>query len=150
MHAKIKKSYAYANLTPIETEKLDELAETLGYASRTHLYTAIAHILLYGDAAEFVRQNNRKTELTRRMSVFFNILDELAFPIIAMRGIAPVYTFLLDDIRREFFARTDAVPADATMKNWLKIYANINRVRLDEYCDRLRRQTYLEEQEAYA
>ena len=146
MHAKIKKSYAYANLTPIETEKLDELAETLGYASRTHLYTAIAHILLYGDAAEFVRQNNRKTELTRRMSVFFNILDELAFPVIALRGIAPVYTFLLDDIRRELFNRTDAVPTDETLKHWLKIYANINRTRLDEYCDEIRRQHYIEEE----
>ena len=146
MHAKIKKSYAYANLTPAETEKLDELAETLGYASRTHLYTAIAHILLYGDAAEFVRQNNRKTELTRRMSVFFNILDELAFPVIALRGIAPVYTFLLDDIRRELFNRTDAVPTDETLKHWLKIYANINRTRLDEYCDEIRRQHYIEEE----
>ena len=146
MHAKIKKSYAYANLTPIETEKLDELAETLGYASRTHLYTAIAHILIYGDAAELNRQNNRKTELTRRMSVFFNILDELAFPVIALRGIAPVYTFLLDDIRRELFNRTDAVPTDETLKHWLKIYANINRTRLDEYCDEIRRQHYIEEE----
>ena len=146
MHAKIKKSYAYANLTPIETEKLDEIADTLGYQSRTDLYTAAAHILLYGDAAEFVRQNKRTTALTRRMKVFFNILDELAFPVIALRGIAPVYTFLLDDIRRELFNRTDAVPTDETLKHWLKIYANINRTRLDEYCDEIRRQHYIEEE----
>ena len=146
MHTKTKKAYAYANLTPAETEKLDEIADTLGYQSRTDLYTAAAHILLYGDAAEFVRQNNRKTELTRRMSVFFNILDELAFPVIALRGIAPVYTFLLDDIRRELFNRTDAVPTDETLKHWLKIYANINRTRLDEYCDEIRRQHYIEEE----
>ena len=146
MHAKIKKSYAYANLTPIETEKLDEIADTLGYQSRTDLYTAAAHILLYGDAAEFVRQNNRKTVLTRRMKVFFDIVDELAFPVIALRGIAPVYTFLLDDIRRELFNRTDAVPTDETLKHWLKIYANINRTRLDEYCDEIRRQHYIEEE----
>ena len=146
MHTKTKKAYAYANLTPIETEKLDEIAETLGYQSRTDLYTAAAHILLYGDAAEFVRQNNRKTVLTRRMKVFFDIVDELAFPVIALRGIAPVYTFLLDDIRRELFNRTDAVPTDETLKHWLKIYANINRTRLDEYCDEIRRQHYIEEE----
>ena len=146
MHTKTKKAYAYANLTPIETEKLDEIADTLGYQSRTDLYTAAAHILLYGDAAEFVRQNNRKAVLTRRMKVFFDIVDELAFPIIAMRGIAPVYTFLLDDIRRELFNRTDAVPTDETLKHWLKIYANINRTRLDEYCDEIRRQHYIEEE----
>ena len=146
MHTKTKKAYAYANLTPIETEKLDEIADTLGYQSRTDLYTAAAHILLYGDAAEFVRQNNRKTVLTRRMKVFFDIVDELAFPVIALRGIAPVYTFLQDDIRRELFNRTDAVPTDETLKHWLKIYANINRTRLDEYCDEIRRQHYIEEE----
>ena len=146
MIAKTKRAYAYANLTAHETAKLDEIAETLGYQSRTQLYTAAAHILIYGDAAELNRQNKRKTELQKRMNAFFDIVDELAFPVIALRGIAPVYTFLLDDIRREFFARTDAVPADTTMKNWLKIYANINRVRLDEYCDELRRQRYLEEE----
>ena len=146
MHTKTKKAYAYENLTPIETEKLDEIADTLGYQSRTDLYTAAAHILLYGDAAEFVRQNNRKTVLTRRMKVFFDIVDELAFPVIALRGIAPVYTFLLDDIRRELFNRTDAVPTDETLKHWLKIYANINRTRLDEYCDEIRRQHYIEEE----
>ena len=146
----VKKAYAYANLTPAETEKLDEIAETLGYQSRTELYTAAAHLLLYGDAAELIRQNKRKTAVNRRMQTFFAVLDDIAFPVIAMRGIAPVYTFLLDDIRRELFNRTDAVPADETLKHWLKIYANINRVRLDEYCDSVRRRQYLEEMEASA
>ena len=144
----IKKAYAYANLTTAETSKLDEIAETLGYQSRTELYTAAAHILLYGDAAELIRQNKRNTALNRRMQAFFAVIDEIAFPIVAVRGIAPVYTFLLDDIRRELFNRTDAVPTDETLKHWLKIYANINRTRLDEYCDEIRRQRYIEE-EAY-
>lgn len=142
----IKKAYAYANLTTAETAKLDEIAETLGYQSRTELYTAAAHILLYGDAAELIRQNKRNTALNRRMQAFFAVIDEIAFPIVAVRGIAPVYTFLLDDIRRELFARTDFVPADETLKHWLKIYANINRSRLDEYCDEIRRQHYIEEE----
>lgn len=146
MHTKTKKAYAYANLTSAETEKLDEIAETLGYQSRTELYTAAAHILLYGDSAELIRQNKRTTAVTRRMQAFFAVLDEIAFPIIALRGIAPVYAFLLDDIRRELFNRTDSVPADETLKHWLKIYANINRVKLDEYCDEIRRQHYLEEE----
>lgn len=146
----VKKAYAYANLTTAETAKLDEIAETLGYQSRTELYTAAAHILLYGDAAELIRQNKRNTTLNRRMQAFFAVIDEIAFPIVAVRGIAPVYTFLLDDIRRELFARTDFVPADETLKHWLKIYANINRTRLDEYCDSIRRRQYLEEQEVSA
>ena len=150
MVSKTKRAYAYANLTAREAEKLDEIAEILGYTSRTHLYTAIAHILLYGDAAELILQNKRKTETAERMQTFFAILDEIAFPIIAMRGIAPVYTFLLDDIRRELFSRTNSVPADETLKHWLKIYVNINRTRIDEYCDEVRRRQYLEEQEVSA
>lgn len=64
MIAKTKRAYAYANLTDNEAEKLDEIAETLGYQSRTQLYTASAHILIYGDGAELIRQNKRKTEIT--------------------------------------------------------------------------------------
>ena len=146
MIAKTKRAYAYANLTAHETAKLDEIAETLGYQSRTQLYTAAAHILIYGDAAELNRQNKRKTELQKRMNAFFGILDEMAFSVIAMRGIAPVYTFLLDDIRRELFNRTDAVPSDETLKHWLKIYANIRRPQLLEYEAEIRRQRYIEEE----
>ena len=146
MIAKTKRAYAYANLTAHETEKLDEIAETLGYQSRTQLYTAAAHILIYGDAAELNRQNKRKTELQKRMNAFFGILDEMAFSVIAMRGIAPVYTFLLDDIRRELYNRSRFVPSDETMKNWLKIYANIRRPQLLEYEAEIRRQHYIEEE----
>ena len=83
------------------------------------------------------------------MQTFFAVIDDIAFPVIAMRGIAPVYTFLLDDIRRELYNRSRFVPSDETMKNWLKIYANIRRPQLLEYEAEIRRQRYLEE-EAYA
>ena len=145
-----ERKYARVNVTEKELEQIDIIADSLGYPNRTELYTACIHILLYGEGNTLLLNHNRTEECTGQMQTFFAILDDIAFPIIAMRGIAPVYTFMLDDIRRELFLRTNTVPSDDRMKNWLKIYANIRRPKLLKYEADVRRQTYLEEQEAYA
>ena len=143
-----ERKYARVNVTEKELEQIDKIAENLGYPNRTELYTACIHILLYGEGNTLLLNHQRTKECSSEMQTFFAVIDDIAFPVIAMRGIAPVYTFLLDDIRRELFNRTDTVPTDETLKHWLKIYTNINRTRLDEYCDEIRRQRYIEE-EAY-
>lgn len=144
------RKYARVNVTEKELALIDEIAESLGYTSRSELYTACIHILLYGEGNTLLLNHQRTKECTKEMQTFFAVLDDTAFPVIAMRGIAPVYTFLLDDIRRELYNRSRFVPADETMKNWLKIYANIRRPELLEYEADVRRRQYLEEQEAAA
>jgi len=143
-----ERKYARVNVTEKELEQIDKIAENLGYPNRTELYTACIHILLYGEGNTLHLNHQRTKECSSEMQTFFAVIDDIAFPVIAMRGIAPVYTFLLDDIRRELYNRSQFVPSDETMKNWLKIYANIRRPQLLNYETEIRRQRYIEE-EAY-
>ena len=145
-----ERKYARVNVTEKELEQIDKIAENLGYPNRTELYTACIHILLYGEGNTLLLNHQRTKECSSEMQTFFAVIDDIAFPVIAMRGIAPVYTFLLDDIRRELYNRSQFVPSDETMKNWLKIYANIRRPHLLEYEADIRRRQYLEEQEVSA
>lgn len=140
------RKYARLNVTEKELAQIDEIAECLGYTNRTELYTACIHILLYGQGNTLLLNHQRTKECSSEMQTFFAVIDDIAFPVIAMRGIAPVYTFLLDDIRRELYNRSRFVPSDETMKNWLKIYANIRRPQLLEYEAEIRRQRYIEEE----
>jgi hypothetical protein len=140
------RKYARVNVTEKELAQIDEIAECLGYTNRTELYTACIHILLYGQGNTLLLNHQRTKECSSEMQTFFAVIDDIALPVIAMRGIAPVYTFLLDDIRRELYNRSRFVPSDETMKNWLKIYANIRRPQLLEYEAEIRRQRYIEEE----
>jgi hypothetical protein len=140
------RKYARVNVTEKELAQIDEIAECLGYTNRTELYTACIHIILYGQGNTLLLNHQRTKECSSEMQTFFAVIDDIAFPVIAMRGIAPVYTFLLDDIRRELYNRSRFVPSDETMKNWLKIYANIRRPQLLEYEAEIRRQRYIEEE----
>ena len=140
------RKYARVNVTEKELAQIDEIAECLGYTNRTELYTACIHIILYGQGNTLLLNHQRTKECSSEMQTFFAVIDDIAFPVIAMRGIAPVYTFLLDDIRRELYNRSRFVPSDETMKNWLKIYANIRRPQLLEYEAEIRRQHYIEEE----
>ena len=140
------RKYARVNVTDKELAQIDEIAECLGYTNRTELYTACIHILLYGQGNTLLLNHQRTKECSSEMQTFFAVIDDIAFPVIAMRGIAPVYTFLLDDIRRELYNRSRFVPSDETMKNWLKIYANIRRPKLLDYEAEIRRQRYIEEE----
>ena len=140
------RKYARVNVTEKELAQIDEIAECLGYTNRTELYTACIHILLYGQGNTLLLNHQRTKECSSEMQTFFAVIDDIAFPVIAMRGIAPVYTVLLDDIRRELYNRSRFVPSDETMKNWLKIYANIRRPQLLEYEAEIRRQRYIEEE----
>lgn len=140
------RKYARVNVTEKELAQIDEIAECLGYTNRTELYTACIHILLYGQGNTLLLNHQRTKECSSEMQTFFAVIDDIAFPVIAMRGIAPVYTFLLDDIRRELYNRSRFVPSDETMKNWLKIYANIRRPQLLEYEAEIHRQRYIEEE----
>ena len=141
-----ERKYARVNVTEKELEQIDKIAENLGYPNRTELYTACIHILLYGEGNTLLLNHQRTKECSSEMQTFFAVIDDIAFPVIAMRGIAPVYTFLLDDIRRELYNRSQFVPSDETMKNWLKIYANIRRPQLLNYETEIRRQRYIEEE----
>ncbi|MEA5036767.1 MAG: hypothetical protein VB020_00715 [Methanocorpusculum sp.] len=136
---------AYLNITPEEFQTLNSIAENLGFLSRTDLFTACAHLLIYGKAADGepsldpVTEKELKNlhELNKKhllqMQTFMQILDEIALPVIAMRGTGVVLSSLGHDIKLLMLERCGMVPEDIDIRDWLKIYKNTRRSHIIEY-----------------
>jgi hypothetical protein len=136
---------AYLNITPEEFEILDRIAEELGFFSRTDLFTACAHILIYGQTREgepapnpaTVRELQKLHELNQKICIqqqtFMQILDEIAMPVIAMRGIGVTFSSLGHDLKLLMLERCGMVPEDTDIRDWLKIYKNTRRSEIIEY-----------------
>ena len=135
----------YLLITETEMKHLDALIEALGFRSRTEYFTACAHVAVYGRFAEEKRNpdplttswitalQRRRTETARMQETFFDILHEIAFPVIAMKGPAVVLPVLADDIRSAMLERCGAVPTSADMEEWSRIFENIFRPELISY-----------------
>ncbi len=136
---------AYLNITPEEYETLDSIAKNLGFVSRTDLFTACAHLLIYGETIDGEPSPNPVTEKELKnlhglnekhllqMRTFVQILDEIALPVIAMRGIGVAFANLGHDFKILILERCGMVPEDTDIRDWLKIYQNTRRVKIIEY-----------------
>ena len=139
------RQHAYLRITDEEGNTLDSIAENLGFVSRTDLFTACAHLLIYGEAADGEPSPDPVTEQELKnlhglnekyllqMRTFVQILDEIALPVIAMRGIGIVISSLGHDIKLLMLERCGMVPEDTDIRDWLKIYKNTRRSRIIEY-----------------
>ena len=139
------RQHAYLNITPEEYQTLDSIAENLGFISRTDLITACAHLLIYGKAADGEPSLDPVTEKELKnlhglnqkhllqMQTFMQILDEIALPVIAMRGTGVVLSSLGHDIKLLMLERCGMVPEDIDIRDWLKIYKNTRRSQIIEY-----------------
>ncbi len=139
------RQHAYLRITDEEGNTLDSIAKNLGFVSRTDLFTACAHLLIYGEAADGEPSPDPVTEQELKnlhglnekyllqMRTFVQILDEIALPVIAMRGIGIVISSLGHDIKLLMLERCGMVPEDTDIRDWLKIYKNTRRSRIIEY-----------------
>ena len=123
----------HATLTDDELIIIDRIAEKLGYTSRTDL----------------------ETELDTLRDAFFDVLDEYAFPVIAMHGADHACCALANDLKTWMYMKCKAVPQEADMKEWIKIYAAIKkgdiiRYRILRTTEEFAEEYEDKEQEAYA
>lgn len=128
----------YVNMTDDEMKIVDRTAEKLGYASRTELVTALLRSLIY--AKPFRKETGDlnsiltlETEFDVLQENFLEVLDEYAFPVIAMHG--PDYAFkaLSEDLKAWMYQKCRAVPQDADMKEWVRLYYTIKKGDIIRY-----------------
>jgi hypothetical protein len=139
------RQHAYLKITDEEGNILDSIAEKLGFQSRTDLFTACAHLLIYGQIArgepsidqitteELIKLHGLNEKIGLQMQTFMQIIDETALPIIAMRGIGVAAHNLGHDFKILMLERCGMVPEDTDIQNWLKIYRNTHRSAILEY-----------------
>ena len=90
----------HTTITGEEMQLVDRTAEKLGYTSRTELVTALLRSLIY--AKPFRKETKDlnsiltlETELDALQENFLAVLDEYAFPVIAMHGPAKTFSSFL-------------------------------------------------------
>jgi len=140
------RKHIYINVTDEEFHTLDSIAENLGFISRTELFTACAHILLYGKTAgtapdgitagELQKLHTHSQKISCMQQTFMAIVRETALPVIAMKGIATAEYAFGEDIKHLIYERCGMVPEDTDIRTWFRIFKNLHRSELLEYRSR--------------
>jgi len=140
------RKHIYINVTDEEFHTLDSIAENLGFISRTELFTACAHLLLYGETAGTIPDGITADQLTRlhhysedvncMQRTFMEIVREKAIPVIAMKGIATAENAFGEDIKHLIYERCGMVPEDTDIRTWFRVFKNLHRAELLEYRSR--------------
>lgn len=140
------RKHIYINVTDEEFHTLDSIAENLGFISRTELFTACAHLLLYGETAGKIPDGITADQLTRlyhysedvncMQRTFMEIVREKAIPVIAMKGIATAENAFGEDIKHLIYERCGMVPEDTDIRTWFRVFKNLHRAELLEYRSR--------------
>ena len=147
LHAPMKR-HAYTHLTEEEYQQLDELIRHQGFTTRTAYLTAVARVTLYGwqtkyhlpsgeldpvTAAWITWHKSRVTAEDQLRQTYFDILNDLAFPVIAARGAQLAFHLLRDEIETAMAERTGIVPSFDCMKTWTQVYETIHAEELGRH-----------------
>ena len=117
---------------------VNRIAEKLGYASRTELVTALLRALIYAkpfrkDTEELNNILTLETELDKLRESFFSVIEEYAFPVLAMHGPDYTYRALYAELKTWMYQKSGAVPQDADMKEWIRLYSAIKKGDIIRY-----------------
>ena len=138
----------YVNISNEEFKTLVRIASDLGFISRTDLFTACAHLLIYGELAagepapdgitadQLTRLHHYSENVSCMQRTFMEIVRETALPVIAMKGIATAENAFGEDIKHLIYERCGMVPEDTDIRAWFRIFKNLHRAELLEYRSR--------------
>lgn len=152
----------YAFINDEEFRNFDALVRKMQFASTSAYLTAVVRVTLYGwqtnyhapekdlapeTAAWIAWHKNRMGECDRLRQTYFDILSDLAFPVIASRGGQLAYHLLQAEIEAEMAERTGIIPSREQLKHWTQIYETIYAEQLGSYRADLVREAAREEEE---
>ena len=150
----------HTTITDDEMKIVDRIAGKLGYNSRTELVTALLRSLIHAkpfrkETADLNSILTVETELDALRETYLTILDEYAFPVIAMHGPDYAYRALADDLKAWMYQKCSAVPQDSDMKEWTRLYyalkkGDIIRYRISRTTEEFAEEYAEKENEAYA
>lgn len=125
----------YLNITEKEAQLLDETLKNTPFASRKDFITACIHVFLYGknlpqldtSTGEWlIKIRNAAVEKEKLKEEFFELLHEIALPILAMRGRKTVLNLLEEDLTSEMIARYEMTPRPDEMEEWIRQFEDIH------------------------
>lgn len=150
------RKHLYVFLTDDEYQTLDTLIHRMGFPHKIAYITAVCHTTLYGwhakyhapDAdldpltAEWIAwHKNRIAAEDELRQACFDILSDLAFPVIAARGAQHAFHLLQNEIETALAERTGIIPPYDQLKTWIQVYETIYAEELGRHRADLRRET---------
>ncbi|MDU9376838.1 hypothetical protein McpSp1_14720 [Methanocorpusculaceae archaeon Sp1] len=138
----------YAVLTDKEYCTFGELIHRMGFANKTAYLTSVIQHSLYGyhvrfsipageldpDAGAWIQYRKRMMQDEDRLRQnYFDVLTDLAFPVIATRGGQRAFHLLEQEITDAVADRAGIVPTGDQMRYWMQVYETIFAEQLAEY-----------------
>ena len=131
-----------ANIPPDEAHILDTILHAAGFDNRTDYLTALLHTTIHGEPAAPTEtlppataawitavRDIAYTRDTVRTAILA-ALDDLAFPVIAMRGGTEALAALRQEIESFVLDRCGALPGAGDLELCMNIYQNMKRPEL--------------------
>ncbi|MDU9376448.1 hypothetical protein McpSp1_10660 [Methanocorpusculaceae archaeon Sp1] len=130
-----------ANITVEETKTLDKILHAAGFQTRTDYITALLQTTIYGTAQALHKLPSavdswihtvRDLAQTRDkiLHAILDAYDEIALPVIAMRGGKTALELLRSEIEASVLEKCGVLPAPEDLDTCMKIYQNIRRPTL--------------------
>ncbi|MCZ0861585.1 hypothetical protein O0S10_10210 [Methanocorpusculum sp. MG] len=138
----------YAFINDEEYQNFDTIIKKMQFPSTSAYLTAIIRVTLYGwqtkyhvpsgdldpATADWIAwHKNRMTKEDRLRQTYFDILTDLAFPVIASRGAQLAFHLLQNEIETAMADRTGLIPSHEQLKTWTQIYETIHAEQLGRH-----------------
>ena len=155
------KRHTYTLLTEKEYETLGDLIRKMGFASRSAYFTAVSRVTLYGhhtkttapqgeldpDSAAWIAYRKTVADAEDNLrQEYFDVLTNLAFPVIATRGGQRAFHLLHQEIENAVADHAGIVPSYDQMQHWMQIYETIFARQLAEHRTSLNYEARIEEE----
>ena len=147
----------YIAVSENEAQLLDKKLEQTPFESRTDFLTACTRVFLYGKYTDKTRTpgslmedwlGNLHDVVTIREKIretCFDLLHELAFPAIAMRGSRTAYRLLKKDLERGMLERCGMIPPADEMETLVRIFEEIHMPEIIRHRTETLKEQYLAE-----
>ncbi|MCZ0860918.1 hypothetical protein O0S10_06720 [Methanocorpusculum sp. MG] len=150
------RKHLYAFLNDEEYHTLTTLIGRMEFPTLSAYITAVCRTTLYGwqtkyhvpsgeldpETADWIAwHKNHMTKEDRLRQTYFDILTDLAFPVIASRGAQLAFHLLQNEIETAMAEQAGMLPSYDQLKTWTQVYETIHAEQLGRHRADLARDT---------
>ncbi|HJK77700.1 MAG TPA: hypothetical protein O0Y06_08825 [Methanocorpusculum sp.] len=142
------RQHTYTNLTEEEYRAFGDFVRRAGFPTKSAYFTAVVRVSIYRCHRDYHTPSEKldpttlawiqhwKNSMTAEdelRQTYFDVLTELAFPVIASRGGQLAFHLLQTEIECEMADRTGTIPPYEQMKTWTQVYETIHAEELGRH-----------------
>ncbi|MDE2518552.1 MAG: hypothetical protein O0W93_03945 [Methanocorpusculum sp.] len=142
------RQHTYTNLTDEEYRAFGDFVRRAGFPTKSAYFTAVVRVSIYRPHLDYhtppdeldpttlawiQHWKNSMTTEDRLRQTYFDILTDLAFPVIASRGAQLAFHLLQNEIETAMAEQAGMLPSYDQLKTWTQIYETIHAEELGRH-----------------